>query len=119
MSSVSAPQAGLKVKVLRASRGAPIADGDKVYVNYLGYLNGGKVFDASYDFAAFRSISGKELFAFELNSGQVIKGWNLALQGRRVGELLEVSIPPELAYGSNELPGIPANSTLNQPNLIG
>ena len=113
MSSASPPQAGLKVQVLRASRGAPLADGDKVYVNYLGYLNGGKVFDANYDFGAFRPVSGRELFSFELGSGQVIKGWNQALQGRRVGEVLEVAIPPALAYGSNELPGIPANSTLN------
>ena len=43
---------------------------------------------------------------------QVIPGWTYILQKMVVGDKWEVTIPAELAYGAQELPDIPANSTL-------
>ena len=43
----------------------------------------------------------------------VIKGWDQGLVGRCIGEKLELTIPPELGYGSRAMgSAIPANSVL-------
>jgi peptidylprolyl isomerase len=43
---------------------------------------------------------------------QVIKGWQEGLLGVPVGSQVLLVIPPELAYGSEDKPNIPPNSTL-------
>ncbi len=84
--------------------------GDTITVNYVGMLQDGTKFDSSYD----RGIP----FPFVLGAGQVIKGWDDALLGAKVGEKLSVVIPPELAYGPSGIPDgkggyiIPQNATL-------
>jgi hypothetical protein len=44
--------------------------------------------------------------------GEVIKGWDRGVEGMRVGDKRKLVIPPQMAYGSQALPGIPPNSTL-------
>lgn len=102
-------------KVLRASTGPLVKAGDQVSVWYQGTLvNGGYQFDANYDFATLAPAPGREWFEFGLGLGQVIKGWDQALVGRRLGEVLELIIPSELAYGAQGVPAahIPANAPL-------
>lgn len=79
-------------------------------VHYTGWLfdsdaenNRGQKFDSSRDRG--------EHFKFPLG-GRVIKGWNLGVAGMHVGEVRELTIAPELAYGDRDLPQIPAGSTL-------
>lgn len=55
--------------------------------------------------------SGKP-FAFKLGKGEVIKGWDIGVEGMRPGAQRRITIPPHLAYGKKALPGIPANSKL-------
>jgi FKBP-type peptidyl-prolyl cis-trans isomerase len=44
----------------------------------------------------------------------VIPGWEISLQKMSLGEKSNVVIPPELGYGSQEIPNvIPANSSLH------
>ena len=90
--------------------GTPAASGDTITVNYVGMLQDGTKFDSSYD----RGVP----FSFALGAGNVIKGWDDALLGAKVGEKLSVTIPPELGYGASGIPDgkggyiIPQNATL-------
>jgi len=64
--------------------------GNKVKIHYTGTLENGSQFDSS---------EGREPLAFELGSGQVIPGFDKAVEGMTVGESKSVSIAPEDAYG--------------------
>jgi len=66
-------------------------------------------------------IDSAKFFVFGVGTGEVIRGFDLALLGdggncspMRVGGVREVLIPPELGYGAKEVGGgrIPANSYL-------
>ncbi len=46
---------------------------------------------------------GGEPLTFLEGSGQVVKGVEKALEGRSAGDVLEVEIPPELAYGKKNV----------------
>ncbi len=100
---------GLKVKVVKPGTGdRAAAKGDQVEVHYTGWLwvNGkkGDQFDSSRDRA--RPLK------FPLGTGRVIKGWDEGIEGMKVGEQRLLIIPPDIAYGANGRPKIPANSTL-------
>lgn len=96
---------GVKVQVLAQGGGEAAKSGDRVTVHYVGTLADGKKFDSSIDRNA--------PFSFNLGAGGVIKGWDLAVAGMKVGEKRKLTIPPELAYGANGFaPVIPQNATL-------
>jgi len=105
----------VEVSVVRSSNGAVLGSGDLLGVLYSGSLvNGnGTPFDANYDFGTFSLLPARKLFSFVLSSGQVIPGWDQALLGRRLGEVIDLTIPAELAYGSAGVPPvIPPDSSL-------
>jgi len=118
--ATAAPKA-LTTDVLTAGSGATAAKGDLVVVNYLGQTwepKEGKpnVFDNSFD--------KKKAFGFPLGGGQVIKGWDQALEGKKVGSRVLLTIPPDLAYGaekngSNELGGQTLLFVVDVVNTIG
>jgi len=64
--------------------------GDSVKIHYTGTLDDGTQFDSS---------AGREPLAFELGSGQVIPGFEKAVDGMSVGESKTVNIQAEDAYG--------------------
>ena len=52
-------------------------------------------------------------FSFKLGAGEVIKGWDIGIQGLAVGGERRVTIPANLGYGSKGAPpDIPPNSKL-------
>lgn len=65
--------------------------GDKVKVDYVGTLDDGTVFDDS-------QKHGTPL-EFEVGSGNVIKGFDEAVVGMKVGQERKVRIEPKDAYG--------------------
>ncbi|MBI4015734.1 MAG: FKBP-type peptidyl-prolyl cis-trans isomerase [Candidatus Aenigmarchaeota archaeon] len=67
--------------------------GDTVSVFYTGKLDGGTVFDSNV---------GKEALKFKIGEGQVIKGFEDAVVGLKVGETKIVRIPAEKAYGNRD-----------------
>jgi peptidylprolyl isomerase len=74
-------------------------------VNYSGYLLDGTNFDSS-------SKGGKP-FTFPIGAHRVIPGWDLGLQGIRVGGKRRLFIPWQLAYGDKGNPGgIPPRADL-------
>lgn len=58
------------------------------------------------------SSGGEKPFQFQLDSGQVIEGWDLGVNCMLVGEKRELRIAPELAYGERGKPPVPPNATL-------
>jgi len=66
-------------------------DGDTVSVHYTGTLEDGTEFDSSYE--------REEPITFTLGVGQMIKGFEDAVLGMKVGEVKTVTLPPEEAYG--------------------
>ena len=97
---------GLMYKDIKVGTGATAKSGEKVTVNYKGWLDNGTVFDTS-------KKPGREPLEFSLGAGQVIPGWDEGVQGMKVGGVRELIIPPDLGYGSIEMGAIPPNSTLH------
>ena len=100
-------------RVLRKASGPQVNSGDRVWVWYAGELLDGTPFDANFNFTSFSVAPARGPFPFVLGAGQVIQGWELALTGRHLGEVLELTIPSTLAYGSiGAPPKIPADADL-------
>jgi peptidylprolyl isomerase len=64
--------------------------GNTVRIHYTGKLDDGTQFDSSV---------GREPLEFALGGGQVIPGFDRAVEGMTVGESKTVAIAPEEAYG--------------------
>lgn len=64
--------------------------GDAVQVHYTGKLEDGSVFDSS---------ANREPLGFTLGAGQMIQGFDAAVDGMAVGDKKTVTIPADEAYG--------------------
>jgi peptidylprolyl isomerase len=83
----------LVVTEITPGEGPQAADGDTVFVNYVGVRSeDGTEFDSNY---------GATPFQVMLGSGGVIAGWEQGLQGAQAGSRLQLDIPADLAYGDN------------------
>jgi FKBP-type peptidyl-prolyl cis-trans isomerase len=76
-----------------------VANGQKVAVNYIGWLVNGQSFD-----------SGQ--YSFTLGGTGVIAGWNVGIVGMKIGEIRRLLIPASLGYGATGSGPIPPNATL-------
>jgi FKBP-type peptidyl-prolyl cis-trans isomerase 2 len=68
-----------------------VQDGDLVEAHYVGTLDDGSQFDSSRERGA--------TFSFTVGAGQVIPGFDEAVRGGRVGDVITVRIDAEDAYG--------------------
>ena len=88
---------GLQYVVLKKGDGKKCPKyGQTVTVHYTGTLLDGRIFDSS--------VHRGQPASFKI--GQVIEGWNEALQTMSKGEKRTLIIPPELGYGVHGYPGI-------------
>ncbi|GAA6181182.1 MULTISPECIES: FKBP-type peptidyl-prolyl cis-trans isomerase [unclassified Shimia] len=71
--------------------------GDTVRIHYTGTLSDGSVFDSS---------EGRDPLEFTLGSGQVIAGFDTAVDGMEIGEKKVAEIPADQAYGPRHDEGI-------------
>lgn len=103
---------GLSMRLLREGTGAVAQPEQIAVVHYTGWLfdeaaesNRGNKFDSSLD----RGVH----FEFPLGTGRVIRGWDEGVKGMKIGEIRELTIAPELAYGNRQVGNlIPPGSTL-------
>jgi hypothetical protein len=96
---------GLYYHDLVEGTGALAQLNDRVTLHYNGSLPDGTLFDSS--------VASQEPVRFVLGRREVIRGWELGVQGMKVGGRRLLVIPPDLAYGSRGRPPvIPRNATL-------
>ncbi len=106
----SRPLPELKMNDIVTGEGALAVQGATLTVHYTGWLykNGrrAKKFDSSLD--------AGQPFTFRLGAGEVIQGWEVGINGMRVGGKRELIIPPEMGYGNTGAPPvIPPDSILD------
>jgi FKBP-type peptidyl-prolyl cis-trans isomerase len=97
---------------IKLGEGTEAKAGQFVSVHYTGWLydeaapgHKGTKFDSSRD-------RGRP-FEFPLGAGHVIKGWDVGVQGMKIGGQRMLVIPPEMGYGRRGAGGvIPPNATL-------
>ena len=100
---------GVKIVILKEGTGKVSKIGDTVDMNYTGTLLDGTVFDSNVD-PKFNHV---EPFTFTIGAGQVIKGWDVGVEGMQEGEKRTLELAPEFAYGATGAGGvIPPNATL-------
>lgn len=93
---------GIGITMLKEGSGANPKASDTVKVHYRGTLENGQEFDSSH--------KRGQPATFPLS--RVIPCWTEGVQKIKVGGKARLVCPPNLAYGSRDIPGIPANSTL-------
>ncbi len=104
---------GLIIEDIIVGTGNEVQQGDTIKAHYTGTLENGDLFDTS---------KGRGKFTTKIGVGMVIPGWDIGIPALTVGETKilglkeggkrKLTIPAALAYGDNDLPGIPAGSTL-------
>ncbi|XP_019424030.1 PREDICTED: peptidyl-prolyl cis-trans isomerase FKBP53 [Lupinus angustifolius] len=97
---------GLVIEELSMGKpdGKRATPGKKVSVKYIGKLRkDGKIFDSNV---------GRAPFKFRLGVGQVIKGWEVGVNGMRIGDKRRITVPPSMGYGDKRAGTIPPNSWL-------
>jgi len=99
---------GQDVKVGTGTEATP---GSQVSVLYVGKLSDGTVFDSS-------AAHGNTPLTFTLGAQGLIAGFQIGINGMKVGGERLLAIPPSLGYGAQDVKDstgkviIPANSTL-------
>jgi peptidylprolyl isomerase len=83
--------------------------GDQVQVHYTGRLEDGTVFDTSHD---------REPLAFTLGEGNVIAGFESAIDGMNQGETKTTTIPADDAYGAHNEEMVIRMERSNVPDSI-
>ena len=102
-----APDTLLK-QIVKEGSGPAIGNGQTAVVNYTGMFTDGAPFDSNVD-PAFNHV---QPFEFKLGENRVIQGWEIGVAGMKVGEVMQLYIPAEYAYGATGQGPIPPNTPL-------
>jgi FKBP-type peptidyl-prolyl cis-trans isomerase 2 len=81
-----------------------VKNGDSISVDYVGSIEGGKVFDTSIESVARQNDiynQGKKYqpLNFTVGKGQVMKGFDEGVIAMKAGDTKTITIPPEKGYG--------------------
>ncbi len=95
---------GLSYRILRFSAARRPTGNSKIKVHYRGWFEDGQVFDSSYE-------KGQPA---DFRMADVIAGWREGMQLIGSGGMIQLSVPPKLAFGvSGAAPAIPGNARLH------
>lgn len=93
------PPSTLEITDITVGTGAEAVKGKNVSVHYVGVAwSNGQEFDASWNRG--------EPFDFRLGASQVIQGWDDGVAGMKVGGRRQLTIPPDMGYGSRGAGGV-------------
>jgi FKBP-type peptidyl-prolyl cis-trans isomerase FkpA len=102
---------GQDVKVGTGATATPGSVVSVLYIGYLGSISTSTVFDSS-------AAHGNKPLEFTLGAQGLIPGFQIGVNGMKVGGERMIAIPPALGYGAQDVKDstgkvvIPANSTL-------
>jgi peptidylprolyl isomerase len=102
------PSSTLQTKVLVKGKGAAVASGELVTMDYVAEIwKSAKVFDSSFG-------SGRTALSLPIGSGQTLPAFDKGLVGQTVGSRVLLVAPPADGYGSDgyEQAGIAGDDTL-------
>ena len=103
-------QDGLTATIVKPGYGRAAVSGDYADVHTTLWL-----YDETADGGRGQEIwssGGINPFQFQIDAGQVIRGWDLGVTCMLVGEKRELKIAPELGYGTRGKPPVLPNATL-------
>lgn len=114
---------GVKIYYINKGDGPQPQEGDKILMNYAGYLKNGRLFDSNVleNAEKYETVDKMRKAANQYipvptdysKNAQLIPGFKEGLLQMTVGDKVMLFIPPHLAYGERGVPGlIPANSEL-------
>ncbi len=94
----SANENGLVTRDITEGTGRELGEGDTNYLAfYVGWCADETIFDSSYN-----STTKPTAFSTILDASQaLIEGWNLGVEGMKLGGIREITVPGELAYGES------------------
>ncbi len=93
------PPSTLEIADITVGTGDEAVKGKNVSVHYVGVAwSNGQEFDASWN----RGVP----FDFRLGASQVIQGWDDGVAGMKVGGRRQLTIPPDMGYGSRGAGGV-------------
>ena len=96
---------GLQYRVVKEGQGATATDNDFLFIDYVGRLQDGTVFDTT---------AGKQPALLPARPGGVIPGFSEGLHLMKKGGVYKLRIPAKIAYGERgSPPNIPPNATLD------
>lgn len=96
---------GVVYETLQEGTGPTAEAGQVIKMHYTGTLEDGTKFDSSRDRG--------QPYTLTIGTSAVIKGWDEAVPGMKVGERRKLTIPPQAGYGALGFkPKIPPNATL-------
>ncbi len=108
---VAGAQDTVQIQDVTVGEGVEATPGSVVSVLYVGRLEDGTVFDSS-------EAYGNEPLTFVLGNPGLIPGFQIGINGMKVGGERAIAVPASLAYGTEEVKDasgkvvVPANSTL-------
>jgi len=96
---------GVKYETLKAGTGPELKFRQAGMLHYVGTLETGKVFDST--------RTSNEPRKFRIGVDPLIRGWEEAVTGMKVGEVRKMIIPPALGYKeTGKGADVPPNATL-------
>lgn len=103
LSDFERTRSGLYYQDIQVGNGAVARRTSRVWVQYVGWLPDGTVFDGNV---------GSEPYHARLGGNEVIRGWNEGIEGMRLGGIRKLVVPPALGYGSRGSTNVPPGATL-------
>lgn len=103
---------GIRYTIIKKGKDGPgPRKGQTVNVHYTGWLN--NFFDSNHQFDSTRDGDDGRLFQFEVGKNQVIAGWDEMVSNMKIGEVRNMILPPNMAYGEKGVQDIiPSGATL-------